>query len=70
MQVELTDQEANAIFTNVAVRLGDIANDPRKAGARKVYLSIMRKLAEGFGDSEEAEHIRRSLADVEKVVNT
>ena len=61
MQIELTDQEANAIFVNIAVRLTDIVGDPRKVEACKAYVSILRKISAGLGDSAEAQHIRDQL---------
>ena len=69
MQIELTDQEANAIFVNIAVRLTDIVGDPRKVEARKAYVSIMRKVSAGFGDSPEAQHIRDQLEAAEEMVH-
>lgn len=69
MQIELTDQEANAIFANIAVRLTDIVGDPRKVEARKTYVSIMRKVSAGFGDSPEAEAIKAKLGLVEEANN-
>ena len=61
MQIELTDQEASFVFVNMAMRLTDIAGDPRKVEARKAYVSILRKVSAGFGDSPEAQHIRDQL---------
>ena len=69
MQIELTDQEANAIFVNIAMRLTDVVGDPRKVEARKVYICILRKVSAGFGDSPEAQHIMDQLEAVEEMVH-
>lgn len=69
MQIELTNQEANAVFVNIAIRLTDIVGDPRKVEARKAYVSILRKISAGFGDSPEAQHIRDQLEAAEEMVH-
>ena len=69
MQIELTDQEASFVFVNMAMRLTDIAGDPRKVEARKAYVSILRKVSAGFGDSPEAQHIRDQLEAAEEMVH-
>ena len=69
MQIELTDQEASFVFVNIAMRLTDIVGDPRKVEARKAYVSILRKVSAGFGDSPEAQHIRDQLEVAEEMVH-
>ena len=69
MQIELTDQEAKVIFVNIAMRLTDIVGNPRKVEARKAYVSILRKVSAGFGDSPEAQHIRDQLEAAEEMVH-
>ena len=69
MQIELTDQEANAIFVNIALRLTDVVGDPRKVEARKAYISILRKISAGLGDSAEAQHIRDQLEAAEEMIH-
>ena len=69
MQIEFTDQEVNAIFVNVATRLGKIAGHPAKVEARKTYISILRKLSVGFGDGEIAQRIRDQIEAAEEMIN-